>query len=167
MSNPNGSMAYNPRCLKRDLTDEINQKFNNATSVLSVINKNHDVGALRIQMDGNATLGDLGIHGGGHFTIGGDPARDLFVSPAKPAFYLHHSMVDRVWWMWQMQDPEDRRYGAALAGTITAANNPPSRNTTFDDLNSYGFAAGPPRKNKDLMSTISGPFCYVYFLRQR
>lgn len=163
VSNPNGSLAYNPRCLKRDLTDWITQTFNNATSVLSNIVDPIDVDAFQTQMQGIPTLGQLGIHGGGHYSMGGDPGRDLFVSPGDPAFYLHHSMIDRVYWLWQMQDPEARQWGPdALAGTITFNNSPESRNTTMDDMNEYGFAAGPPEKIGNLMSTISGPFCYVY-----
>lgn len=163
VSNPNGSLAYNPRCLKRDLTDWITQNFNNASAVLSNIVNPANVDEFQTQMQGAPLLGQLGIHGGGHYSMGGDPARDLFVSPGDPAFYLHHSMIDRVWWMWQMQDPQARQYGAdALAGSITFNNQPASRNTSMDDLNEYGFAAGPPRQIKNLMSTIAGPFCYVY-----
>jgi tyrosinase len=38
ISNGNG-LSYNPRCLKRDLTTAINQRFANATSVVSLILK--------------------------------------------------------------------------------------------------------------------------------
>lgn len=62
-----------------------------------------------------------------------------------------------------MQDPETRQYGSeALAGTITFDDTAASRNTTLDDVNDYGFAAGPPLRIGDLTSKISGPFCYVY-----
>lgn len=99
----------------------------------------------------------------GHFSLGGDPGRDLFVSPGDPAFYLHHAMIDRVWWLWQMQDPESRVWGAnSLGGTITMLNDPPSANTTLEDWNEYGYAAGPARQIKELLSTVDGPFCYLY-----
>lgn len=95
--------------------------------------------------------------------MGGDPGRDLFASPADPAFYLHHTMLDRVWWMWQMQSPEERTSGpTAVGGTITFLNDPPSRNASLDDYNNYGYAAGPPRQIGELVSTTAGPFCYVY-----
>lgn len=95
--------------------------------------------------------------------MGGDPGRDLFASPADPAFYLHHTMIDRVWWMWQMQSPAERTSGpTAVGGTITFLDSPPSRNASLDDYNEYGYAAKPPRQIGELVSTTDGPFCYVY-----
>lgn len=64
-----------------------------------------------------------------------------------------------------MQDPEVRQSGygdGALSGTITFNDRPPSRNGSLDDINEFGFAAGPPRRIGDLLSTTSGPFCYIY-----
>lgn len=164
LSNPDGMLAYNPRCLKRDLTDVVIQHSSNATAVLSNIVDPPDLGAFQTQLYGDATRNELGIHGGAHYAIGGDPGRDLYVSPGDPVFYLLHSMVDRVWWMWQMQDPEARQWGAAggVAGTITFGNVPPSRNATLDEVIDFGFAAGPPRMIRELLGTLSGPFCYVY-----
>lgn len=109
--------------------------------------------------------GDLGVHGGGHYALGGDPGRDVATSPGDPAFYLHHAMIDRVWWNWQMLagPGEDRVYGErALMGTNTFLDNPPSANTTLGDFVRYGYAAGPERRIRELMSTTRGPFCYAY-----
>jgi len=115
-----------------------------------------------MQMQGVPGTGDIGIHGGGHYSMGGDPGRDVYTSPGDPAFYLHHSMIDRVWWIWQMLDPKNRIRGKdALAGTNTFLNMPPSAETTFDDYVRLGWV-GADRQIKDLMSTLSGPFCYVY-----
>lgn len=53
-------------------------------------------------LEGPLGTGDLGPHGGGHFTIGGDPGGDLFTSPGDPAFFLHHAQVDRLWTLWSV-----------------------------------------------------------------
>lgn len=72
-------------------------------------------------------------------------------------------MIDRVWWIWQMQDPQERQYGAtALMGTVTFLNTPESENTTFSDLLDAGYAADTVITIQDAMSTVAGPFCYVY-----
>ena len=72
-------------------------------------------------------------------------------------------MIDRVWWIWQLLDPSTRMQGpTSIAGTNTFANQPPSANTTLEDYVNYGYAAGPPRKIEELLSTTDGPFCYVY-----
>jgi tyrosinase len=72
-------------------------------------------------------------------------------------------MVDRVWWTWQNQDLEKRR--DQLMGTITFFNRPPSRNGTLEDVLYLGeMLQGqfPNITNADAMSTLGGPFCYVY-----
>ncbi|KAK1757108.1 hypothetical protein QBC47DRAFT_320563 [Echria macrotheca] len=163
IANPAGPFAYNPRCLKRDLTTAINRMFANATSILTTILEPQNIDAFQTKLQGPVWNGDIGIHGGGHFALGGDPGRDFFVSPGDPAFYLHHAMIDRVWWIWQLLDPNTRAKGSsAVAGTRTFLNDPPSPNTSIEDFVDAGFAAGTPRKIKDLLSTTGGPFCYVY-----
>jgi len=158
--NPDGPLSYNPRCLKRSLTDYCNQNFANASSVINLILGSQDIDTFQMQMQGVPGSGSIGVHGGGHYSMGGDPGRDVFVSPSDPAFYLHHGMIDRTWWIWQMLDPKKRVN--AVGGTNTFLNNPPSANTTLEDYVNYGYATGPPRQLKDLMSTLSDPFCYVY-----
>ncbi|AEO68527.1 uncharacterized protein THITE_2118068 [Thermothielavioides terrestris NRRL 8126] len=162
-TNPDGQFAYNPRCLKRDLTTKVNQMFANASAIVSNILVPRDIDTFQMQMQGVPGTGNLGIHGGGHYSMGGDPGRDFFVSPGDPAFYLHHSMIDRVWWLWQSLSPRDRTQGpTAIAGTRTFLNSPPSPNATLDDLVDLGYAGGPPLPIRDLLSTTAGPFCYIY-----
>lgn len=163
IANPNGPLSHNPRCLKRDLTDTVNRDYANASSILSNILKSQTIWDFQMQMQGVPGTGNIGIHGGPHYALGGDPGRDVFTSPGDPVFYLHHANIDRVWWVWQMLDPEERQYSdGAISGTNTFLDDPPSANTTLNDYVNYGFAAGPPRKIRELMSTLSGPFCYVY-----
>lgn len=62
-----------------------------------------------------------------------------------------------------MQNPQERQYGeTAVMGTQTFMNKPESSNATFEDTLEYGYSAGPPIAVKDAMSTVAGPFCYVY-----
>jgi tyrosinase len=159
----NNPLRYNPRCLKRSLTDYANSRYSNATATLLNILNPQNVSEFQGLMQGGPGRDGFGIHGGGHYSLGGDPGRDGYVSPGDPVFYLHHAQIDRVWWIWQMLSPEARQYGdIALSGTRTFLNNPPSDDATFDDLIGFDYAAGPPMKIRDLMSTLAGPFCYVY-----
>jgi tyrosinase len=153
-------LDYNPRCFKRDLTSKILQEYNNYTAVLSLIRDNADIWGFEMTMQGYLSDGTIGVHGGGHYSMGGDPGRDVFGSPGDPAFFLHHGMIDRVWWIWQNLDLANRQN--AISGTGTFLNVPPSPNTTLDTIIDIGYAAGSPIAMKDLMSTIDGPFCYVY-----
>jgi len=165
ISQPN-PFNYNPRCLKRDLTTAINRMFANASSILNTIIPPQNIADFQTKLQGPPGTGDIGVHGGGHFALGGDPGRDFFVSPGDPAFYMHHSMIDRVWWIWQMLSPNTRTQGTtAISGTRTFLNNPPSPDTTLDDIIEFDYAGstfGPPRKIRDLLSTTDGPFCYAY-----
>ncbi|KAJ2902810.1 hypothetical protein MKZ38_000091 [Zalerion maritima] len=94
-----------------------------------------------------------------HFTVGGDPGGDFFTSPGDPAFCLHHGMIDRVWWIWQMQEMEES--AKAVAGTLTLFSNPPSRNGTLEDDVDIGSVAGAKNLG-GLLDTMDGPFCYIY-----
>jgi tyrosinase len=69
-------------------------------------------------------------------------------------------MIDRVWWTWQNLALESRQN--SIAGTITFLNNPPSRNATLEDVLSVGYVGLSNITIKDAVSTIAGPFCYVY-----
>lgn len=151
---------YNPRCLKRDVSAAVNLAYANMTSIVDLILKNDNVWDFQMRMQGVPGSGSIGVHGGGHYTIGGDPGGDVFVSPGDPAFYLHHGMIDLVWWTWQLLDYKDRKY--AINGTNTFLDQPPSANTTLDDIVDLYYAGGGPITMRELMSTVEGPFCYTY-----
>ncbi|CAO2649725.1 Nn.00g010170.m01.CDS01 [Neocucurbitaria sp. VM-36] len=153
-------LGYNPRCLRRDISKAASQGWTKDSDVASLIKNSKDFLTFTNTMQGDFPNGFLGVHTGGHFTIGGDPGGDLFASPGDPAFFLHHAMIDRTYWTWQNQDVANRLY--ALAGTITINNQPPSRNTTLDDIISLGYVGVPDVTIRDASSTIGGPFCYIY-----
>ncbi|BCR96037.1 tyrosinase family protein [Aspergillus luchuensis] len=167
LSLPGGSTAavsnplnYNPRCLKRSLTTALLQKYNTYPKITSLILDNDDVWDFEMTMQGVPGSGSIGVHGSGHYSMGGDPGRDVYVSPGDPAFWHHHGMIDRVWWIWQNLDLKSREY--AISGTGTFLNEPASKNTTLQTVVDLGYANGVPRRMKDLMSTTKGPFCYAY-----
>lgn len=163
--------AYNPRCLKRDLTDEVLHRWNNVTSVLTLLSET-TIWAFESTMQGSDTAPELGVHGGGHYATGGDPGRDFYVSPGDPIFWSHHANIDRVWWMWQMLDADARTSTAITTEVVTAAiDGPltmydlyePHGNGTAADLQNLGYVAeGEEVALGSLMSTTEGMFCYVY-----
>lgn len=154
---------WNPRCLRRDLNNAVNKRHANSTGVLDLLRRTQDVYDFQMTMQAYPGDGEIGVHGGGHYSIGGDPGADFLTSPAEPAFYLHHANVDRLWWEWQQLSPAERTYGPkALMGTGTLLNSPPSPNVTYDDTMNLGFVTDKVYKVRDVMSTTAGPFCYVY-----
>lgn len=157
--NPNGAMGYNPRCLTRDLNTFAATTWMTHENLLNITlgAASHSIAAFQAEFQGGR--GEfLGMHAAGHFSINGD-AGDLFASPADPVFFLHHAMVDLVYWLWQALHPAE---AFTISGTVTMNNNPPSRNATLDDPVTMGVNA-PDEPIRRLLNTISGePFCYIY-----
>jgi len=106
-----GGLAYNPRCLSRDIS-LIWANNTRPTSVTTLIKGSEDLG----DFDTNLEAID-GVHAGGHFTIGG-LGLDAYASAGDPAFWVHHAQVDRVWSLWQGLDAKNRlnqTYGTSTA----------------------------------------------------
>lgn len=156
----NTTNDYNPRCLRRDVTSYVTTMWGTAESLLNVTlgNASATVGAFQMEIDGYSLPVDLGFHGMGHAAMAADGA-DLYTSPNDPVFYLHHAMLDNLYYIWQALHPEEAQ---TIWGTITMRDVPPSRNATVDDtLDMHGFL--PARPIRELLSTLDGtPLCYVY-----
>ena len=155
-------LTYNPRCLKRDITDFTSKGWLKDSDSYNLLTTNgSNIYWFQTIMQGNYFIdGFYGVHTAGHFAYGnGDPGGDLFSSPGDPAFFNHHGQIDRTYWIWQNQDLANRQN--AISGTITLDNSPPSRNGTLQDIINLGVNA-EPLPMSDLMSTMAGPFCYIY-----
>lgn len=158
--------APHPRCLKRDFTDFALQRYANESSVLTLLRDMPDIWEFETLMQGRQGEPELGVHGGGHYAMGGDPGRDVFVSPGEPLFWSHHANIDRVWWMWQMLDPETRvgNVSTAIRGSLTLNDiYEPHGNGTLTDLQNVGFVqAGLQVELGALLDNTAGILCTVY-----
>lgn len=67
-------LGYNPRCLRRDVTQSTLRRANTVEDVMTLIQNNKDIGIFQDVMQGLTPVRALGVHGGGHYTMGGDPA---------------------------------------------------------------------------------------------
>ncbi|KAK5653077.1 hypothetical protein OQA88_9364 [Cercophora sp. LCS_1] len=155
--------VYEPRCIKRDLNSHLARAASTFRNTTGVILKAGELDMFQGLLEGrfthNADDPTAGIHVSGHLTFGGDPGGDVFLSPADPAFYFHHAQIDRVFWIWQMLDFENRN---KMAMTITPNNNPPSRNATLDDP-LWLDPLATEVVIRDMMNTVDGDhLCYVY-----
>jgi tyrosinase len=158
--NPGGPMAPNPRCLRRDLSSFVLSKWMTTANLLNVTvgDASKSIGAMQTELQGRFPDGFLGMHASGHAAVGGE-ASDIFTSPNDPSFFLHHAMVDRVYWIWQVLHPTE---ATEIAGTVTINNNPPSRDTLKTDAITMGPNA-VTRPIEQLLNTLGGtPLCYVY-----
>lgn len=155
-SNP---LAYNPRCLRRDISSWVSSNWTKDSDVYNLITNYTDILSFQNRMQGDFTVGFFGVHTGGHFTTNGDPGGDLFASPAEPTFFLHHAQIDRTWWIWQNQDLKDRQ--TAFEGgtsTLDPTGSPPGKLTDPIIMGTLSKQV----ENQDVMSTTGGPLCYIY-----
>ncbi|KAK4230911.1 hypothetical protein QBC38DRAFT_467267 [Podospora fimiseda] len=152
----------NPRCLRRDISNQLTSKYTRPQDIASLINS-RDLATFQNVMQGAGGFGfgggGMGVHSAGHYTIGGDPGGDFYTSPNDPAFWVHHGMIDRVWVIWQTQDMNNR-VNIVSGGTSMMGFG--GRQQSLDDPIDLGVVADKVYKIRDLVSIVDGPFCYVY-----
>lgn len=151
---------YNPRCVQRDLNTFAMKTWYTTENLLNVTigaaSKTHR--SFWSEIQGRYPDQFLGLHTTGHYSINGDNT-DLYSSPNDPAFFLHHAMFDRLYWIHQVLHPREAR---KVAGTMTLQNKPPSRDATVDDILEMG-AVGDTHPIRDMLDTLGGtPLCYMY-----
>jgi len=159
-------LGYNPRCIKRDLNDDVCRRWASLRNTTDIVMYAPTIAVFQGGVQGEGTRGDggrvfsgQGIHGGGHYSISGDPGSDFLFSSLEPGFYLHHGNIDRLHFIWQNLDWDKRQ---TISGTGTMFNMPPSPVSTLKD--NMGFE--PLNRNLTIgatMDTVGGsPLCYVY-----
>ncbi|KAI1127771.1 Di-copper centre-containing protein [Nemania abortiva] len=152
-------LGYNPHCLARDLSAFTAVNWLTLGNILNITVGAASGSVLLFQneLQGRFTDGFLGLHTAGHGVMGGTSG-DIFASPVDPVFFLHHAMLDRVYWLWQALHPTKAN---TIAGTITLFNTPPSRDTALNDTLDMGVNA-PALQIKDVLSTLGSSLCYYY-----
>ncbi|KAH6561184.1 hypothetical protein BASA60_011553 [Batrachochytrium salamandrivorans] len=95
-------------------------------------------------------------HSGVHFGVGGE-MDDATISAGDPVFFLHHANIDRLWAIWQEQDPNNMN---DFSGPRRPSS--PFNHATLED-HVFMLGLSGDLRVKDVMSTTSGGrFCYKY-----
>ncbi|KAK6596644.1 hypothetical protein H4I96_09296 [Botrytis cinerea] len=76
-------------------------------------------------------------------------------APNDPVFFLHHTQLDRMWWQWQQQDPEQRLLQYSRNSLMDNEVN------ALDDVFHFGDFA-PDKKVSEVLSTETELLCYRY-----
>ncbi|XEV07527.1 hypothetical protein FSHL1_012814 [Fusarium sambucinum] len=138
-------LECNSRCLRRDLSRYAMEQWiiypNLHNLTLGVASSNIDIMQKEFQ-GGRFAEGFLGLHGAGHYGVGGNNS-DLYSSPNDPNFFLHHSMAN------------------IITGAIIVSNNPPSRDALKTDSLNMGINVRDITIGDALNNLGGSPFCYI------
>ena len=157
-NNP-ANLAYKPHCMTRDFNPILYKQSASPQAVAELLASPNASVFNNVIEFGNHP-GIISIHGIGHLGTGGEMP-DAFSSPGDPIFFMHHAQIDRLWTIWQSQDPATRQY--AVSGPRNAQNYPPGPDFKVDDMIDLGvLSPGGPRPFWQIMDTTRGPFCYGY-----
>lgn len=89
-------------------------------------------------------------------------------SPNDPLFFLHHAMIDKIWYDWQRKDPINAKsfYGGSVQHleSMAAHDQYPNGGPPFLNLTSTIPMDGlfPEVTIDDVMDTTGGSLCYIY-----
>lgn len=89
--------------------------------------------------------------------IGGDFA--MPTAPNDPVFFLHHTQVDRLWWLWQQRDPKTRLH--PHRGRSRSRRQALEAKPFWNETLHYGPLAEAVLI-EDVVSTTSNMLCYSY-----
>ncbi|KXX80403.1 Tyrosinase [Madurella mycetomatis] len=114
-------LGHNPRCLRRDINRNASMGAT-AEHAYKLLTESNDINTFYNTLLGSPPPRNdpypWGIHTAGHYIHGVDPGGDPGTSPGDPVFYFHHGALDRLWWIWQMQDPENRLNAVPMVGNV-------------------------------------------------
>lgn len=161
ITQPPNWRELNPQCIQRRFSEDT-LLTNNNQSDMDALLASPDITTVQLWLDAAEGLfgfTDRGIHGGGHFAVGGTMG-DFFGSPQDPAFFLHHAQVDRLWAGWQDRHP-DLRY--TYNGTSTIFNRPGvTPEVDNSTVMTFGVAGDPITVGETADPMGMTPYCYVY-----
>jgi tyrosinase len=83
-----------------------------------------------------------GPHGEVHVEVGTvngvrEAMADIRVSPADPIFWLHHAQIDRLWSLWQVQNPGQN---PTLSGANAVMDPWPETATQLRSISALGYS---------------------------
>ncbi|KAJ3169358.1 hypothetical protein HK101_011487 [Irineochytrium annulatum] len=102
-------------------------------------------------------------HAAFHNGVGGDMA-NMGASPEDPIFYLHHANVDRIWYIWQQQNPSLALQYQGSLEQRSDANDASLTDPLFASTDLPGgtiFPVGMTVRDA-MLANGGGWFCYTY-----
>ncbi|KAF2742404.1 Di-copper centre-containing protein [Sporormia fimetaria CBS 119925] len=126
------------RCILRYFKNDFSAYWNDPAQFAALMTKT-DYATFAVALEGDLLPPNpfltLGVHQGGHSSVGGDMG-DMFTSPSDPLFYVFHNNLDRVWAQWQAANPSARQFDVGNPikprGNLNLWPDAPAGNVTLD-----------------------------------
>jgi len=141
---------YHPHCLSRGFL-QAQELFHRCGSQLQP----RSIEKLLRENDYETFL--LQLENGPHAAINLGVGGDLFgiTAPNDPIFFLHHVQLDRLWWLWQREDPQ------RLLAYNGKAKDHSAQSASLDDPVNMNGLAPDVAVSKMMVAEASG-LCYRY-----
>lgn len=149
-----------PHCLARDLDYDIISAHLNQDAVSHALAAS-SIDEFSLLVAGSSA--EFALHGWAHKAVGGQMA-DSFCASADPIFHLHHSMVDRLWNLWQEHDATSRRFTHCCEDSASLFRDPDVPAVHNETKMSFGVL-GPDITLQEVADTMTGGntgYCYLY-----
>ncbi|CZR69038.1 related to monophenol monooxygenase (tyrosinase) [Phialocephala subalpina] len=146
---------YDEHCVKRKFEDSVEDGMMHG--------KQWGKEVVKDIVEGSKTYGEFrerlesGPHKHLHLGIGGE----MFGigSTNDPLFFVHHTQVDRLWWLWQQQNPSERNH-EYFGPRIEESDISTEEASIEDQVLMLGM--GQDRSVRDLLTTNTDILCYKY-----
>lgn len=119
---------------------------------------NSDYAGFRYWLDGDHGTIHLGV--GGFSTFANGDMAPVECSPNDPMFWLHHTMVDRVWWLFQQVSPQSQM---AYGGKPDSWSSLPRNDSIWQNGGQLTDLMPPWNAPvSETMITEGDEYCYTY-----
>ncbi|KAK6858933.1 hypothetical protein PG995_004786 [Apiospora arundinis] len=145
---------YSEHCLSRNFNNGLEfpgdmLSFAYSPKTMANIHSIPEYDWFRINLEGNP-------HGAVHSAINGDMGPSS--SPNDPIFFLHHTQIDRIWWLWQQDKPEHLQN---YSGRKTQTESEDTMSSSLEDIMPF-LGLADDLKLAEVMTTQSSILCYEY-----
>ncbi|KAH8881179.1 Di-copper centre-containing protein [Thozetella sp. PMI_491] len=144
------NLTVRPHCLSRQFQLSKSEDYGTfsgedmSPDIMGGLARSRDYGSLQYGMER--------IHDTIHNGVIGD--MNTWSSANDPIFWLHHAQLDRLWWIWQKEDPQNR---------FSEYKNSPAQAsfaTIYDEMEYLGLFEN--RTVSEVMRTDTDILCYRY-----
>lgn len=153
-------LQFNDRCMTRDLNAWSGRQLNITHVEYDLDCSDFECFQQRINGAPSGYPYILNLANAARFAVGGLQL-DPYAGPVDPIWWLTANNFDRLWAIWQGQNPDART--SQVAGTQGPYSQDTMPRVKLDTYLQFGnLSQSEPYHVANATSTIEGPLCYIY-----